>query len=67
MMVLSENVQVAFEADALYCAVNVVLPGVRLGSDAADARCNEPFGPAKMTAVASEAAAVFAPVRAYDM
>jgi hypothetical protein len=67
MMVLSENVQVAFEADALYCAVNVLDPGVRMGSDAALARCNEPFGPARIAAVESEAAIVVAPVTAYDM
>jgi hypothetical protein len=50
----------------LYCAVNVVLPGVRpLRTDVADARCTA--DPARMTAFASKAAAVFAPLMAYDI
>jgi hypothetical protein len=66
MRVLFENVQ-SPGPDDLYCAVIVMLPpGVRpLRRDAADARCNAV--PAKMTAFASEAATVFAPLTAYDM
>lgn len=67
MIARFENVQVRLpEPSALYFAVNVVLPGASpLRTDVADARCNA--APARMTAFASAAATVFAPVAAYDI